>query len=317
MHSLSDRERIVLTTLNLHADISFSEAARRLNMHVRLLRGLVERLHADGVVFPYLEIDPLHLGRVEYLVQISLHSAALSRAAAIAAFRSMPEVSWIAEYSGRYDLEVSFWLAESDNVFEILSKLDSERVLFREFTVGRRLEYRTFQRMLTPLHGKTRESLGYGLGGAAAGGQNRRLLEFLRFRPRASLSLLQAETGMPRSTLDYQRRALWESGAIAGAIWGLNHSKVGIQACRLVANIQPLTLELRRRILDFCRQCTDVLSIGFLYGPWSTTITLEPAGPREVRSWLSQFLRHFGKYVDEHALLLQCTQERVTPGSAS
>lgn len=295
---LSEEQIRVLGTIELDAELSAVEVARRTRLKTHTVQRIVRGLIDEGVIAGQTAlIDVAKLGLVEYGINFPYGPASEERRSACLEFMlESREVSWMAEVGGDIDLMFNLLARSPQRVVEFLSELSARfpHVLERKKTC-QRTERMRFPRgiWIRRAAGSPRYAMSRTLGGEALDPFDREILVALSQSAIESQRDLARGLGIPIATFLRRVARLRERGILLGFAYRINLEKIGISQFRVHVVLADLSDAAHKRMIAFCGRQPGVKVLIRCIGEWDYELEADARTSAEIKGLIDQMRREF------------------------
>jgi len=121
-HNLSELDFKIMRHVIDDGRKSLTDIAKDLNVSVGTISNHLTRLQNDGVLLVFGQVDPNRIGFNAY-AQVFIAVRPANKIDAIArAIMTIPEVSFVAQISGEFDLEINVMCRDNDHLTSVLNE---------------------------------------------------------------------------------------------------------------------------------------------------------------------------------------------------
>ena len=301
MIPLSPRERKILAFVQLQADAPIQRIAREVGVQAHTVRSTLQNLVERGAIMPFTVVNPFPLGYSWYLLLFSLPAERKAvRQEVVQAFANIPEVSWLASFSGDFDYQVGFHAKSQLHAHAILNELsNASPYLFRHKSFALRTSFHYFTKKYLTRDSKAIQCLTLDASQPAVPVTelDLRILGVLDKSPLMSVQALAAQLGVPASTVDFRIKRLKKTGILAAICYGISFPNSGVAGYRLNIQLRDFNDKLHRELLEFARRHPNISSYSRCLGSWDAEFGIEADSYREVSDLEAEVARKFGKSI--------------------
>ncbi len=276
----------LLARAGLHADAPITEIAKIAKLQVHTARYHLARLQDQGVISPTLVVDTYSLGWQRVQVLLSLASPRPeNRKRFIAALIAHPNVGFLAETAGDYDLEMVLLVRGLDEVGRVLQEAGCEqsvRVVGKGVAAHQVVSL--FPRKYLAPQWTVRESLTVQAGGPAIAidSMDHNLLCEMSVTPLAPQQELARKLGVSAVTINHRLKKLRQSKVIRGVIWSVHGHKVGSQNFIFLLETHGFDSKLGDQIFEYAKKHPCCTNYRHTLGNWDFEIGAEVPETAEV-----------------------------------
>lgn len=295
---LLDAERKVLAVVELDAELSAPEIAKRCKMKTPSVQRILQRFREEGVFAGRTAVvDTARIGLVEYGIGVTHGRVGADVLEAFFRFAARQRViSWVAEVGGGFDLSMNILAPRPQAVLDVLAQVEKNFPgLLQERTICVRTKrFRFWRGYLNGRVSKTPKfRLGEGAEILALSEDDRRVL--------AALSEVTFETyrdtarvlGMPIASFLRRIRSLKERKILLGFGYRMNLERLGVEQFRVLVFTESCGPETERALIAFAGECPWVKVLMPCLGPWTFELeidVLSQSGARDVATGLRRAL---------------------------
>ena len=123
--SLDKLDQKIIAELFHDARMSHSQLGKRVGTSKEVINYRISRLLKQGIISKFIPlIDFSRLGYLNYRVQLKFNHR--DKALWHSFFSAIPQISWLVELQGNWDLVATFWVQSNGEFFEIISKIQAQ-----------------------------------------------------------------------------------------------------------------------------------------------------------------------------------------------
>ncbi len=197
---------------------------------------------------------------------------------------SLPELSWLAFCSGRFDCAAAFWSKNpqdfNDIVFSLLSKF-SRQIESKEVVANARW-FVCNRKYLVDNYKPTIVEFGNNKNGIKLDDIDAKIINILNKNARTRI-LDIAHTAKVSSPVVIQRiKRMQNLGYIKLFTYDLDLEKANMEFAKVLVTLQDVTLETADKLLQYCKKHPNVRSIIHTVGHWDLELELEVKNFRQL-----------------------------------
>lgn len=307
-------EWAVLTHLDNNARASFAEIGRLLDTSKENVSNATHRLEQRGVISSYFAVIGVsRLGLTPYVVYAQLQAASTKeRSEAIKRLCQHPEVYWVSNMGGRYDLCFGI-LAQSAREFSdycshIQKQLGNK---LTRISIQTRLQTIQFPRTYLSERAPSRKKLsakklltfGSGTSTRELDTREKRIINLLAKDARISLVDIADQINTPRATTSRIVTKLEQENIISGYGANINAPLLGYYVYRLLIKSRSKGHDLVLKLYKFALEHFNIIYIDLGFGEWDIELTCEVKTQIELQDILSRIQSDFTQEIDTIELL--------------
>lgn len=261
----------ILSALSLNARAPYSEIAEQLGVSRQAVKYNHDLLLNRGIIEShYALLNIVKLGLLYH--RVFLHVANISPAAErklIDYFRGHPNVGWVVEQDGPWDLALAVWTRSmtafesvlDDMMFKMGRQVDEKRVSYSARIYHLKHKFLTQETNLDALE------VGGELAQVALDDTDYEVLGVLTQAGRKSFSEIGAQLGISPKVVEYRTRRMLDLGVILGFNVKLNHGRLGYTHHKILLELsyasKPKIAQLIRHLKQLTSTVCITRSIGF------------------------------------------------------
>ncbi len=302
--SMQLKDRIILYHLDSNSRMSSIQIAKR----ARLRKETVAfRMRKMDMVKRYFAIcDSTLLGYTNYKIYIKFKSM---NKVLLKKFHdymlSLPELSFLAYCSGRFDCAAAFWVKNSqefnDIVFRLLSKF-SRQIESKEIVANARW-FICNRKYLVENYKPVAIEFGNSNHGLKLDDLDHKIVSILNENARTKI-LDIAHKAKASSPVVIQRiKRMQNLGYIKLFTYDLDLDKAGMEFAKVLVTLQDVTLESTGKLLQYCKNHPHVRSIIHVVGPWDLELEFEIKNFRQLSDIIYEMRSSFPIIRNTEALM--------------
>lgn len=298
---LSERDRKVLGSLELHADLPLAQVRKRTGLRDHSIRYALDKLLDRRIItrVPFIDIYPL--GLVDYAIYFSIapEREALTQQLLVYLERS-PMVSWLAVHGGNYQYGMAISAQRHSQVTLFLDRLGEK---FPDIIVHKALSIRVsltlFSRKYLVGSNESIETLTFGNSHVSHSidEKDHYILRALQNSGTKSLRNIADSLDMAPATLAYRMEQLRRKKVLRGFMYQIDSSRLGLQSFRLLLQLRGMSTTVRSALFDFSKRHPHVCYLIECLGNWDFEIGAEVSRGEEMVELTQNLYRTFGNHV--------------------
>ena len=261
----------ILSALSLNARASYSEIAEQLGVSRQAVKYNHDLLLSRGIIEShYALLNIVKLGLLYH--RVFLHVANVSPAAErklIEYFRQHPNVGWVVEQDGPWDLALAVWTRSmtafekvlDDIMFKLGRQVDEKRVSYSARIYHLKHKFLTEETNLGALE------VGGDVAAVALDDTDYEVLGVLTKTGRKSFSDIGAQLAISPKVVEYRTRRMLDLGVILGFNVKLNHGLLGYTHHKILLELTYVSKQKIAQLVRHLKQLTSTVcitrSIGF------------------------------------------------------
>lgn len=289
---LSEREKSVLATVELAADMPTGFIAREVGGKPSQAGYILQKLQDEKIITPTIFVDMYQLGFSDYVLYFSSTSST-----PMAWLLKHPNVTWVSELSGTYQYGVAMF---ARHVHEFVSFLDELSNLFGDTIIQKSVRLtKTFTRFnrkyLDPK--APIQSLSFGLTSTSheLTALDDQLLSTLSLNGSLSLREITRQLRVPLSTTHQRFQRLQEKKIIVGSIYSVDAPRFGATLFNVLVYAKGMRETLRKDLYAWSEKHPNVIHFVECVGEWDFEIGVEVLGPEHSTAIVQELNERFGK----------------------
>lgn len=284
---LSDQEKRILATVELSADQTVPEIARKTRLHSSTVQRHLTNLIASGVIVGRTTIiDLARLGLVEHGFFVSLEGEAKLIESFLNELIKHAKVSWVAEVGAKYDLMFNVVASHPREVISFLDNLTAKYSgIFRAKEIIVRTErYRYWRRYLASSVRKTAQFALGSVGEQITIDQRDRviLIELSRTKLE-SFRELASRCDLPITSFLRRVQALRDSGLILGFGYRLNLDLLSVQQYRVLISVPDSSANCFLKLKKYCEDTGNIKLLTRSLGAFDFDLEVDIPSGEDIR----------------------------------
>jgi DNA-binding Lrp family transcriptional regulator len=276
---LTEREKAIIAAMHLEADTPAVEIQRILGFREATVRHCIKRLIDKGLLrfYPFINVYPL--GFNAYSLYFSLSDKGKQvRSDLMQHFKASPQVSWIAEIGGRYQLCITFLAKDLIQVQHFLEKVSAVFPdVFAEKVISPQLELTLFgpKYLGYPQLGRSWIKWGVTDSQVVLDDLDHKILSNLEQSHYSSLSMFARQLSLPVSTVNWRVKQLEKRGVIVGFVHLINTSMLGMHTYKLLVSARSAQDDFRKALFGFAAEHPNITTFIQCIGGWDFELGVE------------------------------------------
>lgn len=279
MPKINSKDLRLLYNLDLNARDSFAQIGQRCGLSKETAANRIHALEESGVIRGYnVVFDIGQLGYTGYGTYLKLSSISDKKLEKLnVTLNKHPNVYWVAQAGGNFDLLVSTQAKSPLQLNTILEELQSEHPIIDSVAIAPRLSVAQFSRDYL-LDGKsTRRVLKFTalLEPHEVDEVDRNILSELSEDSRRSVVDIAKNLGLARSTVQIHLKQLEDSGVIQGYTALIDATALDYESYVLLISLNHNTPAVRKQLFDYAKSNPHVINLIEQMGAWQIEMSCE------------------------------------------
>lgn len=275
---LSDLDKKILTYIELQADTSVPDIAKKLNLRTHTIYYVINKLEREGVIKKVPFINMARLGYIDYYLFFSLSSHDyLQREKLVQYLQENQLVTWLVELGGEYQyisaLYVKNTIEFSNFVLELSARFGGLffKKAFSLHTKSARFN-RTYlfpeskRQMITT---QSTEDI------TLIDELDHRILSFITEYSQKTYQEISKFLSIPFSTLHYRLKMLKKQGVLGKELYFVDTTKLPVQAFELLIYTKGLDAAFSDQLFEFAKQHPHIVHFVQSIGEWDFELGIE------------------------------------------
>lgn len=304
---LSEKQRIILSSLHLQARASLKEIAKETGYREHSVRHVLESLRQkDALVeVPLIDMGPLGLNDCAVFFSRPLGGSS-SRGELIKFLVSSPLVSYVYELAGQYQYCAVVYCRRVQEIEKVLSRVAQ---IGRSGSFERAIAVRITWSLFRRKYFSRRPSKVEVLSCCAASPEvkidqlDHQILKSLASSGPEHLARIARTLKTPLTTLTARVKHLERCGIIRGYICRLRHASFGIHKYRVLVTLRDWQEGIDRRIYEFAAQHPHITCYVRCLGNWDFELSLEFEDPHGLPMLLEELQAVSGNLIASSVVL--------------
>ena len=290
---IDEKDRKILYELDSNARLSAAQVAKRAGLRKETVAFRMRKL---GCIKKYYAVcDSSLLGYTNYKIYINFQNADKN---AVEKFHSyvmkIPQVSWVAYCSGRFDAAIAFWAKNpvefNDIVFSLLTKfsrfIGGKEIVAnaRWFICNRKWLKREYSARCIEFSSGMQITLD---------STDAKIIDILNKDARTRILDIASYAKVSSPVVIQRIRKMQENGYIRLFTYDIDLEKIGMEFGKVLVTLQNATLENANSLLSYCKRHPHVRSIIHSVGPWDLELELEVDNFRHLSAIVSEMRTKF------------------------
>lgn len=305
---LSEKEALVISCIELEADLPMDEIKQRSGLQEHAIRYHLHALEERGIIRrrPFINVVPAGYDYYGVYFSPALNDGS-SKEELIKFISAMPEVTWLAELGGDYSYGMALC---TQNIHQVEGSLNtiSEKfpAIFFDKVIACQFRARTYgRRYLGSAVPKKQSRLEISSTGKIVelDEVDKKILGALATSELRSRRQVAQALGMPLSTVDGRVKKLEEAGVIAGYFYDVDAQKFGMEVATLLVFSKGLSRKSRDAVRKFADACKNVTFTYECLGSWDFELNVDVSEGREISTISSNLSTALGNQVNSVKVL--------------
>lgn len=293
---LDEKERRILSAVQLQAHASLPELSQQIGIRQHVIHYYLRQLREHGVIHPRPMTDVHRMGFTQYSVFLTPHFENMRAKSSLLRFLIQSEfTSDIFELGGDYQYGFVLTVVDLEEVYQFLNRLSQlPGVALVDKSISIRISTTLFRRVYLgpykggPKHITYRRSSER----VSLDPVDHAILRGMHQMPDASFRELARTLEMPHSTVAKRIRAMEESGAILGYVYGISSHRYGMEAYRLIVHTKGFDYNAWEQLFHFSMKHPQILCLFQCIGSWDYEFEVE-VEDRTLVAGIVQEIREF------------------------
>ncbi len=312
----SEQELSILAACETEADLSMKEVATRARVREHVARRALMKFQDEGIIQKRAYVNSFLLGTAPFLFVFSFNtSARRNRERFFQFLRSMPEVSFLSEVGGSFNLFVE---ARFSSIYQIQAFLDrlSNAIgnVFEEKQVLALTSMCDFP-TLAPASSRTKLREFY----TSVSNQSIKLdatdlnvLNGIAANWGEPNTKLAKKLALPASTLEYHIKQLTKAGVLIGTRYLVNLVALGFSVVYQLISVKSCDPEIRESMLKFARAHNAVHCFRTFLGAWDIMLECHFRSNEENLRFVEKLLEENAQHIDKVESLTVLYHEKIS-----
>jgi Lrp/AsnC family transcriptional regulator, leucine-responsive regulatory protein len=306
---LSEKERQVVSAMNLQADMPLAQVAREAGYREHVVRYALSSLLERSALQLALVVDEVKLGIHKYEALLSFSPPSIDALTSIEAeLIKAPLLWWITKLSGPYDYYVSLCVTDESEIGLFFDSLREEfGSVFSKKSLAQYCGWAHFgsKQLLSKARPKTPVTTGFSGSGTVVDSVDLNLLATLTRTPLISSRELGHALGLPPSTVLYRMSRLRKLGVIQAPVFRLQ-APAYLFYNKLIIKTSYPSQRLRKQLFAFARQHPCIVEAVFVIGDWDCVFRLQVQDPKQAATIAKELEIQFGSDLESTLLMAEC-----------
>ena len=301
---LNEREQNILKNLELNANLSMDELAKRTRLQPHSVVYCIAKLKESQILGPRrASIDIYRLGFCDFHLVFSISTGnSLKREKFISALKSSPSVAWLAAIGGTHQFAMSI---RATQVHEVLAFMAALRKSFPNFIRTQELSIVTAVKSYGReyLYGKRKAAEGFGSRVSdeqvyALDSTDKLILGGMSEFSLPSERELARLLGLPFSTVRRRIGILEKNKIINGYYHHIDAQKLGYQIFKLMIFCRAQDSTFLRHLEEFAAAHENIVHYLESFGSWQNELVVEVKEAAEASRIAAKVHEHFESQID-------------------
>ena len=303
MTKLSNKERQLLGLLELNADLSAADLAKRIRSTPAMVRYYVRKLLGDGVLSPRQPIIDVHsLGLTYYTVYLTLSANSKNEITALIKYlMTAPKITWIYEIAGDYHLAFSVCGGAPHDLANSIKDLESRfpNIIFDKAITTQTSFIYTGRRYLTKTQLKNSSLPRFTVKAAShrIDSDDQIILSAMTNNAASNVLQISKATGLSASSVTRKIKALEDSGVILGYFHWIDPKHIGRRCFIIRIQAHGFSSKIFKALETFAIDTPQVIFVSACFGAWDYEVGVEIEADEELITLTQALHEHCGDLI--------------------
>lgn len=303
---LTERERKILSVVQLNARATAQELARRSRTRVHTIHYALKRLTERKVIRPFTVVNPHILGLTDYCVFLRTEGATSGTRASIVRTCIAENVGYLAELSGKYQWSFSLFGSSVLPVQRLLANLSKALPgvgLVSSFAI--RTEWTLLGTKFTKSTGSESPSIRRRLSGTTLtlDDTDSRILNLLLLRPLDSYLALSKSLSVSEGTVRRRVAKLIDDQVILGFAYYIDTAPLGWVSCRALITCRYNDEKFYSELFRFAAAHPLIYEFVRCLGSWDYELNFEVDSMHKAGDFIQELYDRFGARIHSAELI--------------
>lgn len=310
------RLKQVLRAIQLDAESSEQQIARRLRLRPHIVRYEKQRALADKIIRPIAVIDFFRLGLQQFQCYLSFaYSGPTTRQKVMRTLEGSSRVAWYAELGGRLQLGLSICARNGSELHKILDafiQVSGVRILQRTIGVVTRFEYFP-KKYLAPQYKDNAANI-FDAADAPIerDALDSKILSLLIEDGAAPIKRLAERASIPRATFAARISKMRDSGLLRAPGYLISAQALGMSTFKILLYLSHDNQKILEIVSAFSRESIAIVNLIRCHAAWEYELTAEVEQPGEIPGLVYQINQRLKEWLRDIEIIPVFAQARPT-----
>lgn len=304
---LTDRK--ILHELDFNSRTPMSIIARRLKLSREVVNYRINKLVSEGIIlkfYPIINISKLGYSANKIFIRFQ-NISELKEKEFIKFIENNPNIIYSASYDGKFDIVVSIWAKNVEDLANSLKELDEKfgkLIAEKETSTIIRGEYK-IRNYLTDSKVHTKRELFFGSvpNKINIDEINKKILFELSRNARITAVEISDKIKLSSDAVCQRIRQLEKSGIIQNYNLVPNEQNYPFTHYKILFSLQNLNKEKEKKFLDYCKNQKNIWYFCSCLGSWNFEIDLDIESAEQFREFLREIKNNFSEIIKDYSVL--------------
>lgn len=276
--AFSDLDKKILTYIELQADISVPNIAKKLNLRTHTIYYVINKLEQEGIIKKVPFINMARLGYSDFYVFFSLASHDSSQRQELIQYLLKSQlVTWLVELGGEYQYISALYVKNTIEFSNFLLDVSSRfgRLFFKK-AFSLHIKSARFNRTYLFPESKRQIITTQATEDIVVVDElDHRILNSITEYSQKSHQEIAKLLGIPFSTLHYRLQTLKKRGVLGKELYFVDTTKLSIQAFELLIYTKGLDAAFSDQLFEFAKQHPHIVHFVQSIGEWDFELGIE------------------------------------------
>lgn len=314
------KDKQILAVLEENSRSTLSEISKKVRVSRETVNYRINRLIEKKVIGCFLtEIDFERLGFINFVVYIKIKNITeIEEKRFLSELNSSPQISWIANVGGKYDLMVGWLLSsirEFDSIYSNLLSTYAKYILSTDIVIrlnqvkfGRSYFFkkdskevsknRPIPKCIIPKYNLDKE--------------DKQILFLLSNSSRSSCFDIGKTLKIPSTTVSYKMRKLFSEGIIRKYTLLMDPSFLGHQTFKMLIYLNTPSSEIETKLRGYAEIHPKIMYFVKCLGAWNFEMDINVASLEEYQTYLKEFRNKFKEDIKDIEFLILFQRHKFT-----
>jgi DNA-binding Lrp family transcriptional regulator len=304
---LSRAEITLLSALSQRGDISVPEISQHAHLKSHVARYALSRLKQRDVIWPYTFINLRPLGYHARTLTLALACDNENRRKAFTRMLiSRPDVSWVAEFSGDYQVACTVHTQsdhELKSIFHAIHNVQGVAIIDKQVRTELSLTYFPLKYFLEQNKRTAILEATYRENSVKVDDVDRKILSGLARRVGESHASIARALKLPATTFHERYKSLVQRGVICASTYFLNMHKAGLYTFKALVSLRTAPATFESELKEFCHLHPNVSLLVSCAGAWDYEINFDINNLRAANECIQTLQNSFRQYIQKVQVL--------------